>query len=107
MAEPLVIDLPHTLGAEEAKRRMRERVGALGSFVPGGAATVNATWPSESRMALEVAALGQTVSGTADVTDSNVRLTLVLPGMLAMMSGPIASAIRGEGSKLLLGVDKA
>ena len=46
MASPTVIDIPHTLGRDEAIRRMERGVGKLASHIPGGAATVTHSWPS-------------------------------------------------------------
>lgn len=106
MTTPLVIDVPHTLGRAEAKRRMQTRIGELASHVPGGIADVRAAWPGEDRMALDVAALGQTVSATLDVRDDVVQVSLMLPPMLSFMSGAIAQGVRSKGADLLLGEPK-
>ena len=102
MTKPIAIDIPHRLGREEAKRRLKSRVGELASHIPGGAADVKTGWPAENRMDLHVAALGQTVSAVLDVEESVIRLQLQLPAMLSFMAGPIERAIRKKGAAALL-----
>ena len=103
MPDPSVIDISHDLGRDEARKRLRERISQLPGHIPGGVADVKANWLDENRMALAVTAMGQTVSGTVEVHDRFLRLSFVLPPLLSFMSGMITSAIRREGSKLLLG----
>ena len=103
MAAPTIIDIPHKLTRAEVRRRMQARIGELPAHIPGGVAEVRASWPSEDRMALEVAAMGQTLNTTIDVQDRLVRVSLVLPPMLSFFSGAIAAAVERKGGKLLLG----
>jgi hypothetical protein len=104
MTPPTVIDIPHTLGREEAKRRMTTRIGELPAHIPGGVAEVRSSWPGEYQMALEVAAMGQHLSATLDVQDRSIRVRLILPPMLSFMADAITTAVRDQGSQLLLGV---
>jgi hypothetical protein len=101
-----IINVPHTLGREEARRRLRTRVGELPSHIPGGLANVRSSWPGENTMALEVAAMGQQVSCMLDVQDRSIRVSLVLPPMLSFLSGAIAAAVRDRGNEFLLGADE-
>lgn len=105
MTPPTIIEIPHRLGKEEARRRMKARIGELPAHIPGGVAEVQADWPSEDRMALAVKALGQSVSATLDVEESVIRVVLVLPPMLGLFAGKIADIVRQKGSTLLLGDD--
>ncbi|WP_156680302.1 polyhydroxyalkanoic acid system family protein [Sphingomonas profundi] len=102
MANPTIIDIPHSLGREEAKRRIGARIGELPGHIPGGVAEVQAAWPAEDRMAVDVKALGQSVSAMLDVQDAAIRVTLRLPPMLSFFSGTIADAVSRKGAKLLL-----
>ena len=97
------IDVPHSLGRDEARRRLKARIGELSRHIPGGMADVQASWPAEDRMDLTVAALGQTVRGNLLVEESRIHVELMLPPMLAFMGGVIADAMRDKGGKLLLG----
>ncbi|HZF44053.1 MAG TPA: polyhydroxyalkanoic acid system family protein [Sphingomonadaceae bacterium] len=102
MSKPMMIDIPHSLGREEAKRRLKSRIGELAGHIPGGAADVRHGWPTEDRMELSVDALGQSVSTVLDVEDKIIRLQLKLPAMLSFMSGAIEKAIRKGGAAVLL-----
>jgi hypothetical protein len=100
MNQPVVVNLPHRLGADEAKRRMQSGIGRLKDYVPGGGAEVASSWEG-NRMHLDVRALGQQVSGHIDVEEANVRLELMLPPMLALFAGKIEAMLRSKGSDLL------
>lgn len=101
MTAPLVIDVPHRLGKASARARLRARVGELKDHIPGGMATVASSWPGEDEMALEVGAMGQTVSARLEVEETRVRVHLVLPAMLGFFSGMIGAAIKEGGTRML------
>lgn len=101
MAHPVLIDIPHTLGRDEARRRLRDRIGELGEHIPGGAA-VESNWPGDYRMNLVVKAVLQTVHATLDVEERNVRCELWLPAWLALFANRIKSLAREKGGELLL-----
>ncbi|SFR83666.1 polyhydroxyalkanoic acid system family protein [Sphingomonas jatrophae] len=105
MPAPTVVDLPHSLGRAEAKRRVAARLGELPGHLPGGAAEVHSTWRSEHELALDIAAMGQRLSATLDIQDRIIRVTMALPPMLAFMAGAISAAVQKKGSQLLLGKD--
>lgn len=100
MNKPLSVDLPHNLGAEEAKRRMQGGIGRLKDHVPGGSAQVESRWEGD-RMYLEVRAMGQEVTGHIDVEQRKVRLELMVPPVLALFAGKIEGLIRARGAELL------
>lgn len=102
MTAPTVIDIPHTLGRAEVKRRMDARIGELPGHLPGGIATVETAWSGEDRMAVDATAIGQRVAATIDVEETRVRISLLLPPALSFMAGTIAAAVRAGGEKLLL-----
>lgn len=99
MTQPLSLDLPHSLGAAEARRRMEKGAGRLKDHIPG-AAEVQSRWEGD-RMHLNVRALGQEVSGHIDVYDTKVRLELMLPPMLSLLAGKIEGLVRRKGGELL------
>lgn len=102
MSKPTIIDIPHSLGREEAKRRLKNRIGELAGHIPGGAADVRTDWPSEDRMTLVVDAMGQSVSTVLDVEEKIIRLQLQLPAMLSFMAPMLEKAIRKKGAEVLL-----
>lgn len=100
MASPITIDLPHNLGAEEAKRRLQSRIGELGNHIPGGAAEIQSRWTGD-RMHLMVKAMGQEVVANIDVHEKLVRLEVLLPPVLAFFGKQIEALIRRKGPELL------
>lgn len=107
MAGPLHITLLHSLGRDEAARRMRERVGELPAHIPGGVARVNHRWLAPDRMALDVGALGAEIATIVEVTDTTVVLTVSLPPLLQPFRGAIEAAVTKRGGALLLGSPEA
>lgn len=100
MNKPIVVDLPHKLGVEEAKRRMQGGIGRLKDHVPGGAAEVETSWTGD-RMHLRVQAMGQEVVGHVDVEERLVRLEVSLPPFLSFFASKVESLMRSRGGELL------
>ena len=99
MTSPMTVDLPHSLGAAEARRRIANGIGRLEEHLPPGAKASSA-W-SGDRMDLRVSAMGQEVSATIDVQEKLVRLEVRLPAMLGFFGKQIEALIRREGAELL------
>ncbi len=99
MTQPIIIDLPHSLGAQEAKRRMQDSIHKLKDQIPGGAA-VQSSW-SGDRMNLRVAAMGQQVDASLDVEETRIHLEVQLPPMLSFLAGPITKVLRRQGAEML------
>ena len=99
---PISIDVPHKLGKAAAIERLKSKTGTLKDHLPGGgAAQVNASWIADNVLALEIAAMGQTVSAQLEVEETVVHVQLILPPMLGFFSGMISAAVREGGTKLL------
>jgi len=99
MSQPIDVDLPHSLGKDEARRRIANNVHKLEQHIPGGA-KVQSGW-SGDQLNLTVAAMGESVNATIDVHDKSVHLKVLLPGMLGMFSGIVQAALQKKGSVLL------
>ena len=99
MSQPIDVDLPHSLGKDEARRRIANNVHKLEEHIPGGA-QVQSGWNGE-QLNLNIAAMGESVNATIDVMDSKVHLRVLLPGMLGMFSGVVHAALQKKGSVLL------
>lgn len=99
MSNPLTVDLPHSLGAEEARRRIERNVGRLGDHIPGGA-QVGSRWTG-NRLDLDIGAMGQRVGAAIDIQEKLVRLTVTLPPALAFFGGMIEPLIRKQGAAML------
>jgi putative polyhydroxyalkanoate system protein len=99
MSQPIEVDLPHSLGKDEARRRIANNIHRLQEHIPGGA-QVESGW-SGDQLNLRVQALGDSVQSTIDVEETRVRVRVLLPGMLGMFSGIIQGALQKKGSVLL------
>jgi hypothetical protein len=99
MTKPMIVDLPHKLGAEEAKRRIGGGIGQLRDHIPGGA-DVRSAWEGD-RMNLSVQAMGQEVAAKIDVQETIVRLEVQLPGFLSFFGNKVEGLIRRHGTELL------
>ncbi len=95
------VNLPHSHGKAEVRRRLRERAHEIAGFFPAGTATVETNWPEEDRMDLTVTAMGQRVAGGVEIFDDEVAIELDLPAMLGFLRGTIEAAVRRNGTKLL------
>ena len=99
MSQPISVDLPHNLGADEAKRRIEANLHSLGSKLPAGA-DVPPAWEGD-QLGLEIAMLGQEVDARLDVCDASVRVTVLLPPALAFFGQAIEAGLRQGGAALL------
>lgn len=100
MSQPIHVDLPHSLGREEAQRRIAANIHKLQGYIPGGA-EVTSNWVG-NRLDMTVGAMGQSVDAKIDVEDKLVRCVIALPGLLGMFAKPLEAALRTKGSDLLL-----
>ena len=99
MSAPIIVDLPHKLGAAEAKRRIAGNLGTLAARLPAGA-QVSSEWQGD-RLKLDVGALGQRIDARLDVQEKLVRVTVLLPPALAFFGGAIEAGLRQSGGALL------
>ena len=99
MAGPITVDLPHRLGADEAKRRIGANMGSLAGHLPSGA-QVRSSWQGD-RLDLGIAAMGQELDAAVEVQESLVRVTVLLPPALAFFGKAIEAALRRAGPQLL------
>ena len=99
MSEPISLDLPHRLGAAEAKRRIADNMSSLTSHLPSGA-QVRSAWEGD-RLLLNIGLLGQNAEATLDVRESLVHVTVLLPPALAFFGKAIEAGLRRSGPELL------
>lgn len=100
MDRPIEVDLPHSIGREEARRRIAANVHKLSDQLPG-AADVQSSWTGDT-LNLAVTALGQSVAADIKVEERLVHVRVRLPGLLAMFAAPIEAALNSKGRELLL-----
>jgi hypothetical protein len=99
MSDSISVDIPHNLGAAEAKRRVEANVGKLGRKLPAGA-TVNPAWEGD-RLRLDIGLLGQQAIAMLDILEDRVRINVQLPPALAFFRQAIEAGLRQSGAALL------
>jgi hypothetical protein len=95
------VAVPHSLGREEVRRRLKGRIHELADLMPGGMAEVSSQWPNEDCMDLKMVAMGQTVAGSIDIDDATVTVEVALPLALSFVEPLIRGAIEKNSRKLL------
>src|SRR5215218_8223475 len=99
MSAPLVVSIPHSLGREEAMRRLKAGLSKAATSVP--VLRVDEERWEDNRMVFRVRALGQAASGHVDVADDHVKVEVVLPWLLRRFAEAAQAAIRNRGNLLL------
>ena len=103
MSRPVTVSIPHTLGRDEARRRLEQGFGRLRHQLTGGmigALACHERWEGD-RLQFEAGALGQKMTGRLDVSENSVRIEVDLPEILAVLAERIAGKLKDEGRKLL------
>jgi hypothetical protein len=99
MPGPLIVSIPHSLGREEAMRRLKTGLTRAATKVP--ILSVDEERWDNNRMIFRVRALGQVASGHVDVADDHVRVEVTLPWLLQRFAQAAQAAIKNRGNLLL------
>ncbi|MEZ0222891.1 polyhydroxyalkanoic acid system family protein [Tardiphaga sp. 1201_B9_N1_1] len=99
MSEPLVVSIPHSLGREEAARRLKTGLTRAATNVPM-LKVDEERWDGD-RMIFRVRAMGQAASGHVDVAEDHVTVEVVLPWLLQRFAEVAQAAIKSRGNLLL------
>ncbi|GGD75890.1 polyhydroxyalkanoic acid system family protein [Croceicoccus mobilis] len=94
------IEIPHDLGAAEARRRIENGLPKLEQHIPGGG-SLDAEWKTETELAMEIKAMGQKVPVIIHVLDDRLDTHVTIPPFLKMMSGQIGDFVRLSAEKML------
>ena len=100
MSKPLVVSIPHRLGRDEAVRRLKAGLGQARSYYGTVFSVQEEIWTGNS-LQFRVSALGQAASGTIEVAEDVVNLTVFLPWLLAKVANMIQPLVRKEGTLML------
>ena len=107
MSQPIVVTLPHSLGQDEAMRRitaaMEKARGDLGHIF----SEASVEWRA-NHADLKVVAMRQTVSAAVDVFPDSARIEVQLPWYLAPIQKKIVEVLtkRSEGALKTIGFTK-
>ncbi len=92
----LSMQVPHTLGREEATRRIKEQLAKASQQV----SDFEEQWQDHT-LAFGFKAMGFGVSGTLVVEDAAVQIDVTLPLAAAMVKGTIEQRLRHEIAAVL------
>jgi hypothetical protein len=99
MPAPLVVSIPHRLGREEARRRLKTGLTRAATSLP--VLKVDEEKWDGDRMVFRVRALGQAAAGHVDVEDDHVRVEVTLPWLLQRFAEVAQATIKNRGKLLL------
>jgi hypothetical protein len=99
MSNKIAVDLPHNLGAAEARRRIAANIDQLGKYLPGQA-NVRSQWEGNT-LNLNIGTMGQEIGARIDVAETVVHVEVDLPPMLSFFAKPIEALLAREGGVLL------
>ena len=99
MGKPVTVSIPHSLGKDEAQRRIKAGLEkAKGSFA--GLTLSEQTWTGDT-LRFTAGAFGQSVSGEIEAQDDHVRIMVELPLLLAAMAETAKGLMQKQGQLLL------
>ncbi len=99
MSKPLVVTISHSLGKDEAVRRLKGGLAKATATLPMFSLDEE-TWTGDT-MRFRLNAMGQEAFGKVDVAEENVRIEVTLPWLLQRFGEMIQGAIQQKGQILL------
>ena len=96
----LTLDKTHSLGKEEAVRRLKEKAQSVKETFGSQVSDLHEEW-NNSTISFGFKAMGMKISGTVTADDSVVKMEANLPLTAMMFKGTIEQRIREELDKLL------
>jgi hypothetical protein len=100
MRKTIDVSIPHRLGRDEARQRLKDGAERLRAQFGGQVAQVQETW-QDYHADFTFSAMGQGITGRMDVEAEAIKLSVDVPWMLAMLADKIRGRIEAEGRKLL------
>ena len=100
MSRPLVVSIPHSLGREEAMRRLKTGFAQLKEKSAGALAAADMTW-QDNKAAFSLSLFGQSAGGDLEVLEDSVRLEIVLPWFLQLIAEKAKALIQRQGHLML------
>ncbi len=100
MPREVKLSIPHNLGAEEATRRIREGLERLRNDYGSYLNEARADW-RDNHADIGIGAFGQHVTGTIDVMQTQVEVTVLLPVLLAGFAERARVFLESKGADML------
>jgi hypothetical protein len=99
MSKPLVVTISHSLGKDEAVRRLKGGLAKATTTLPMFSLDEE-QWAGDT-MTFRMSAMGHQAYGNVDVAEDNVRIEVTLPWLLQRFGEMIQGAIKQKGQVLL------
>lgn len=100
MSKALSVNISHTLGANDARRRIESGIVQFRNSLGSKLSLFEQSW-TENHLDFKVGFMGQVCSGTLDVYETQVRLDVQLPGILGMFARKVQTLATKRGQLLL------
>ncbi len=100
MAEKITINVPHKLTREDARRRIDSGFAKVQEQVTGKTLEMEQSWQGDT-MQFTAAAMGQNITGRLNVEDTQVKIEVDLPWILAKLSGAFSDKLKKQTQLLL------
>lgn len=100
MSETVTVVVSHSLGKDEAVRRLKEGLARNGSQFGPMIAVDQAIWTGDT-LRFNLRALGQSAAAAVEVLDDALRIEVSLPWLLARAAKRLLPVLRREATQLL------
>lgn len=94
------INIPHSLGREEAKRRIEAGLPKLAAHIPGGGGLAS-EWAGDYVLDMTITALGSRIPVSLTIEEDRLTGTLEVPMLMKMMQGQVADFVQTSAAKML------
>lgn len=101
MSKPLMVTIPHSLGKEEAMRRLETGIAQVSTTMAGTKLSNVETKRDGDRLDVSVGVLGQTVKARMDVAPDVVKLEVDLPWVFSIFADRAKGIIEKQGTLML------
>ena len=100
MTKTITVNIPHKLGQEQARERLKTGLSDLRTKYAANVSNFEETWAGD-QMSFKLTAMGQSLTGRMDVLADSVKLAIDLPWLLAAFAEKLRPNIEREGRKML------
>jgi hypothetical protein len=100
MSNSVSVSISHTLGKQEAVRRIKGGFGILRGHLAKLISIDQEEW-TENVVRFQMRGFGQSAAGTITVVDQSVHIEMTLPRILAKIAEHLLPAMRRETTLLL------
>ncbi len=101
MPKAITVNVNHDLGRHAAMQRIEMGIAQFRNTFGSKLSVCEETW-IDNHLDFKVGLMGQVCQGTLDVMDAEVRLEVMLPGMLGFFAEKVQQIAKKRGKQLLL-----